>query len=330
MSLMVNSFCKLCDMNFLTEEEFSLHSCIEIKQENHDLKVQQNFKIFDNSDLDLSEEFLAMILKQVDVLCYIINNGDPNIKRTVKVIQVLNNAINCYKNKVNEEDIIENKEYFDQDVELSGSENESNEYGDKDTDYAPPKELLKRKPMKRKNNDNTNIKRTVFNTEVTTKSESHEEIDRIKLYPYLKYDIAKNMFECAFCPQITSGRQHLLKHLNRFHVSEIKSEIEENGVQNTEPKYDCVIRKCRLMYGRQHQLWCKMCSETNVHNSTSNVAKENQENSFLPLKNEDLLRVNFNSEMENNSTLYEEVSNDQSMLAENVDNETAIQVKLVT
>ena len=76
-------------MNFLTEEEFSLHSCIEIKQENHDLKVQQNFKIFDNnSDLDLSEEFLTMILKQVDVLCYIINNGDPNIQRTVKVIQV--------------------------------------------------------------------------------------------------------------------------------------------------------------------------------------------------------------------------------------------------
>ena len=154
MSLIVNSFCKLCDMNFLTEEEFSLHSCIEIKQENHDLKVQQNFKIFDNnSDLDLSEEFLTMILKQVDVLCYIINNGDPNIQRTVKVIQVLNNAINCYKNKVNEQDIIENKEYFDNYEEVSGSENESNEYGDKDTDYHPPKELLKRKPMKKKTND---------------------------------------------------------------------------------------------------------------------------------------------------------------------------------
>ena len=140
------------------------------------------------------------------------------------------------------------------------------------------------------------------------------------------------MFECAFCPHITSGRQHLLKHLNRFHVSEIKSEIEENGVRNTEPKYDCIIRKCRLMYGRQHQLWCKVCSETNVHNSTSNVAKENQGNPFFgPLKSEDLLPgVNFNSEMENNSTLYEEVSNDQSMLAGNGDKETAIEVRLVT
>ena len=159
MSLIVNSFCKLCDMNFLTEEEFSLHSCIEIKQENHDLKVQQNFKIFDNnSDLDLSEEFLTMILKQVDVLCYIINNGDPNIQRTVKVIQVLNNAINCYKNKINEEDIIENKKYFDDNYEeVSGSENESNEYGDKDIDYAPPKEILKRKPMKKKTSDNTKV-----------------------------------------------------------------------------------------------------------------------------------------------------------------------------
>ena len=150
------------------------------------------------------------------------------------------------------------------------------------------------------------------------------------MYPFLKYDITKNMFECAFCPQITNARQHLLKHLNRFHVSEIKSEIEENGERNTETKYDCIIRKCRLMYGRQHQLWCKMCSETNVHNSTSNVAKENQGNPFFgPLKNEDLLPgVNFNSEMENDSKLYEEISNDQSNLSENVDNETAIQAYL--
>ena len=166
------------------------------------------------------------------------------------------------------------------------------------------------------------LKATVYN-----KSESHEEIDRIKLYPFLKFDISKNMFECAFCPQITASRQHLLKHLNRFHVSEIKSEIEENGGK-IEPKYDCIIRKCRLMYGRQHQLWCKMCSETNVHKSTSNVVKENQQNSFLPLKNEDHLSVNFNSEIENNTKLKKEVSNGQSIAAENIDNETAIQAYL--
>ena len=126
------------------------------------MKVQQqNFKFFDNnSDSDLSEEFLTMILKQVDVLCYIINNGDPNIQRTVKVIQVLNNAINCYKNKVNQEDIIENKDYFDNYEDLSGSENESNEYADKDTDYVPQKELLKRKPIKKKTTDNTKVSMT--------------------------------------------------------------------------------------------------------------------------------------------------------------------------
>ena len=85
------------------------------------------------------------------------------------------------------------------------------------------------------------------------------------------------------------------------------------------------------MYGRQHQLWCKMCSETNVHNSTSNVAKENQGNPFFgPLKNEDSLCQNFNSEIENDSKLYEEISNDQSNLSENVDKETAIEVKLAT
>ena len=110
----------------------------------------------------------------------------------------------------------------------------------------------------------------------------------------------------------------------------MRGEKTPNISHHSEPKYDCIIRKCRLMYGRQHQLWCKMCSETNVHNSTSNVAKENQEKSFFgPLKNEDLLpSVNFNTE--NDSKLYEEISNDQSNLSENVDKETAIEVKLVT
>ena len=94
------SFCKLCNMSFYSEEEFSLHSCIEIKQEIQDLKGYQ-------SDLDLSEEFISVIRKQVDVLCYIINNGDSNLKRTQKVNESLNNAITCYKIHANTKELIE-------------------------------------------------------------------------------------------------------------------------------------------------------------------------------------------------------------------------------
>jgi len=66
----VNTYCcQLCHSEFESEEDLSLHRCIEIKQEFQDSKVVDIYDVGQNGDLDLSEEFLSSILKQVDNLC---------------------------------------------------------------------------------------------------------------------------------------------------------------------------------------------------------------------------------------------------------------------
>ena len=95
------SYCKSCQLTFATDQDLDIHSCIEIKQE---LK---------NSDLDLSEEFLSTVLQYVDDLCNIITNGDPNLERTTEVNQNLNEAVNCYRNKLCILESIDQKDHLD-------------------------------------------------------------------------------------------------------------------------------------------------------------------------------------------------------------------------
>ena len=47
-------------------------------QDTQDFKDEEHYE-FEYSDIDLSEEFLSRILKQVDELCDAIQNGDPSL-----------------------------------------------------------------------------------------------------------------------------------------------------------------------------------------------------------------------------------------------------------
>ena len=58
--------------------------------------------------VELSEQFIEFILNQVDVLCETIKNGDPDILRTLEVNQKLNDAVDCYRIKLDPE-----KQIFD-------------------------------------------------------------------------------------------------------------------------------------------------------------------------------------------------------------------------
>ena len=49
-------------------------------------------------DIDLSEDFLETILKQVDKLCDNIKKSDYDINRALRVNQKLTTAVNCYRN----------------------------------------------------------------------------------------------------------------------------------------------------------------------------------------------------------------------------------------
>ena len=95
-----NLLCQYCQLAFDTEEEFSLHSCIEIKLEKPDSKVDGLVYNCDSFDLDVSEDFINTILKHVDDLCDIIRNGDPSLERTTEVNENLNSAVSCYRSRL--------------------------------------------------------------------------------------------------------------------------------------------------------------------------------------------------------------------------------------
>merc|ERR1719458_512170 len=65
----------------------------KIEIEAQDIKIKDHYDI-ECSDIDISEEFLSDILKQVDELCDSIKNGDPNLERTITVNQNLNDVVN--------------------------------------------------------------------------------------------------------------------------------------------------------------------------------------------------------------------------------------------
>ena len=97
-------------MTFGSPEEVLLHTCVEMKEEKMEVeetisdeennkvecdifasinKSKKNIEYQDerqnNDNFALSEQFIALIIKQVDDLCENIKTGDPDTKRTEEV-----------------------------------------------------------------------------------------------------------------------------------------------------------------------------------------------------------------------------------------------------
>ena len=64
------------------------------------LEDKKNTKLSEGMNLDLTEEFINFVLQQVDELCENIKNGDPDNERTLEVNRNLNNAVSCYRGKL--------------------------------------------------------------------------------------------------------------------------------------------------------------------------------------------------------------------------------------
>ena len=134
------SICSMCQMPFDSHKEAVGHKCIEIKEEKIELggtisdekdlkdgcdlsedKKQISSTI--SSNLELSEQFVLFILKQVDEICENIKNGDPDTKRSKEVNHNLNNAVISYRNMLDfEKELFDESEYYD-DIGME-SENE--------------------------------------------------------------------------------------------------------------------------------------------------------------------------------------------------------------
>lgn len=156
--------CSLCNKNFKGNYQLKKHLKSHIKAgemiepdqvfepkieiDAQDIKVKDHYD-FECSDIDLSEEFLSDILKQVDQLCDSIKNGDPNLERTITVNQNLNNAVSYYRNKLflfdsKLDETRDNIDYYDEFPIYSETEYVEK---DSDTDYEP---LIKKKRKKSK------------------------------------------------------------------------------------------------------------------------------------------------------------------------------------
>ena len=91
--------CEKTDQTKNFGKQNSFQPIVEPKKETNELEYEyeDQFDFCDNYDLELTEEFISLILKQVDDLCENIQNGDPNMDRTLEVNQNLNNAVHCYR-----------------------------------------------------------------------------------------------------------------------------------------------------------------------------------------------------------------------------------------
>merc|ERR1719350_2170737 len=90
--------CEKTDQTKNFGKQKSFQPIVEPKKETNELEYEYEFDFCDNYDLELTEEFISLILKQVDDLCENIQNGDPNVNRMLEVNQNLTNAVHCYSN----------------------------------------------------------------------------------------------------------------------------------------------------------------------------------------------------------------------------------------
>ena len=264
--------CQICQSEFENEENLSLHTCVEIKEELQDPKILVGYDdICHDYALNLSEEFLSGILKQVNELCDAVRNGDPDLKRTSQVNENLNNAVSCYRNKL---DLIDSKFDKDQIVTetnnskehflegfLPHSENETAEF-----DYNPKVDKgKKKKKLSNKNNIKRQLKEGKSN-DIKIKPElkgellkgkSAKQFNRAELFSCLKFDRIKNEFQCTICNKTTSGktiktgRKNLLRHIKLMHNNELLNPIKETK--------DCENSMCKTKYGLYKELWCGNC-----------------------------------------------------------------------
>ena len=210
-----------------------LKTKVEI-QEVEDFKVEEHYDL-EYSDLDLSEEFLSAILKQVDELCDAIKNGDPNLEQTTIVNQNLNSAVSVYRDKLFlfdtkfEETTDNNRDYCD-DFPID-SDKESLE-NDSDTENEPV--IKKMKSSKSTDNDYNPVpkKRGKYNKDKDKNENSKDnEIRNVQLLPYLKYKDKNKVVEGSLCNETFSKKDEFFKHLRSMHTSEIMEKLD-----NSKPK----------------------------------------------------------------------------------------------
>ena len=110
--------CQIFSISDQNDRYQTLDSYLGMNQavSNKETTVKQ--KINADSDIDLAEEFINIVLQQVENLCETIANGDPCLPRRLEVNQNLNEAVSCYRVKLLYKQFeIEKKNEFKDEIE---------------------------------------------------------------------------------------------------------------------------------------------------------------------------------------------------------------------
>ena len=110
--------CHILNISDKNDKYQTLDSHLGMNQavSNKETTVKQ--KINTDSDFDLAEEFINVVLQQVENLCETIANGDACLPRRLEVNQNLNEAVSCYRVKLLYKQFeIEKKNEFKDEIE---------------------------------------------------------------------------------------------------------------------------------------------------------------------------------------------------------------------
>ena len=198
-----------------------------------------------NSNLQLSEEFIIFILKQVNELCENIKNGDPDIERVIEVHQGLNNVVSCYRNKLSPEKQILIKSEAQENYNLDDPTilyPDNGQFEEAASDNINVPEVQKRKEKKRRSRN------------AATKAATDK-----------KYELVKN--QC--------GKHSLTSMSFMLNISSaaLKNKIKNDGLTFSEKKDNCELCDMKnidqdllfpfLKYGTEkYKFGCILCDFT--------------------------------------------------------------------
>ena len=249
------AICSLCQMTFPSHEDILVHTCEEMIEENIEEIIEHseiiaNEQFFDPEDfkdksssscLDLSEEFLVSILKQVDDLCENIKSGDPDIERTIEVNQNLNDAVTFYRSKLDlkKHILIDTDQNVDITVESDdGNEekcvlNDSKEQEEIQKKFkSPSRKIIKRVNIQAASGAKENLRKLKV-PKLRFKSERHSKRSNGE-----KFELVKN--QCGR-HQVSS-----MAFMLNMSISTLRNRIRKEGI---------VFQKRRIEY-----LWdCQFC-----------------------------------------------------------------------
>ena len=246
--------CSMCQVTFPSHEEILVHTCLQVKEEPNEIDTNKQLDICDQEDfqnkncfscLDLSQEFLIFILKQVDDLCENIKNGDLDIERTTEVNQNLINAVTFYKCKLNlKKDILidtdKNSEFK---LEIDDGNEKANTFNDLKALGENKKKLIA--PSKKIYDENFELVKNQCGRHTTQSMSLMLNMPKVTLHSRIKkagITFTEKQEKCHFCK--------LEKH-NVKDYSISKEVPKENPKMLTPTKFTLKIEKQTKKYNEE-------------------------------------------------------------------------------